>query len=84
MDIGRFVLVSALVVIAIGAGTYSLKAKFIRSYVLRATAKSYGEEGRVYRASKMFAENPVYLISYRFSAGVVAAVAIAMVIYIIL
>jgi hypothetical protein len=84
MDIGRFVLVSALAVIAIGAGTYSLKAKFIRNHVPRTTAKSYGEESRVYRSSKMFAENPVYLISHRFSAGVVAAVAIAMVIYIIL
>jgi hypothetical protein len=80
MDIGRFVLVSALAVISIGAGTYSWRAKSIRNHVLRATAKSYG----IYRASKMFAENPVYLISYRFSAGVVAAVAIAMVIYIIL
>jgi hypothetical protein len=84
MDIGRFVLVSALAVISIGAGTYSWRAKSIRNHVLRATAKSYGKESRIYRASKMFAENPVYLISYRFSAGVVAAVAIAMVIYIIL
>lgn len=65
------------------AGTYALKAGWIRDRLLDWTARAYGTNGLSFRLQKWFVDNALYVASFRIVAGVVAICLLAAIVNLI-
>lgn len=79
----RYLPYVGLAILFMVSGTYALKARTIRDYLLDWMAKVYSSGSLPYRVSKSFMGNSFYVASVSIVSAIVAICALAVLVYLL-